>query len=391
MRTGRVGPARRVRKLASRGLIAALSAATLAGQGACVGDPGPRVEDRTLRPNGDVVAAGQIMLISDSVPGDIMMAGQTLEFDGFSEGSYLGAGGSQSVGGDVRGSVRAMGGAVEVAASIGRNVTLAGLSITVQDEAAVDGNAYLAGGSVRFEGAVSGDLYVGAGDVVLDGRVGGDVRVEAGALRLGPDARIDGELRYRLEEGTALAMSAQSVVTGAVVELEPRADGGDGRVGFFVLRLLAFVLCAVAVVALFPGSVIAMNDELKKRPGAALGFGLLWVVLAPVAVIVAAITMVGIPLAVIGAAVYGASLYLAPIVPALWVGAEILGGRDRSDRRGALLLAVTGGAIVAFAILLPWIGFLARILATCAGLGAVVLVVESKRATLATGGERMST
>jgi hypothetical protein len=43
-------------------------------------------------------------------------------------------------------------------------------------------------------------------------------------------------------------------------------------------------------------------------------------------------------------------------------------------------LFLVGGSIVAIAILLPWIGFVARAVATWIGLGAVALVIRERRA-----------
>ncbi|MDH3206718.1 MAG: hypothetical protein OEO79_08900 [Gemmatimonadota bacterium] len=347
--------------------------AVLAGTYGCTEEP-----NRTLRPNGDLLATGNDVRVADSVSGDAMLAGQVLDFDGFAGGSYLGAGRAQTIAGRVLGSVRAAGATIEVDALVGRNATLAGGRVVVRDDAEIGGNAYLAGGTVRLDGTVSGDVYVGAGEFVLDGEVGGDVRVEAGTLRLGPDARVFGELRYRLPEDETPALSEEAVVARGVVALAPRPDEPTGGIGFFVFRLIAFVLSAAIVVALLPGPTARMVGELQRHPGAALGTGLLWLILVPMAVLICAITVVGIPLAAMVAALYGISLYLAPVVPALWVGGEFLKGRNPTARKDAVLLGVTGGAVVAFAILLPWIGWLARLLSTCAGLGAAVLFLRRR-------------
>ena len=334
--------------------------------------------DRTLRPNGDLLATGNHVRVADSVSGDAMLAGEVLDFDGFVGGSYLGAGRDQTVAGRVQGSLRAVGATIEVDALVERNATLAGGSVVVRDDAEIGGNAYLAGGRVRLDGTVSGDLYVGAGEFELDGEVAGDVRVEASTLRLGPDARVYGELRYRLPEDETPALSEEAVVAGGAVALAPRPDAPSGGIGFFVFRLIAFVLSAAVVVALLPGPTVRIVGELQRHPGAALGTGLLCLILVPLAVLVSAITVVGIPIAAMVAALYGISLYLAPVVPALWVGGEFLKGRDPSARKDAVLLGVTGGAVVALAILLPWIGWLARLLSVCAGLGAGVLFLRHR-------------
>ena len=361
-----------------RKLSRALALTALAGAVACSVDSGPWEDGLLLRPNGDIMRAGDVVGVTDSVPGDVMMAGRSLEFDGFAGGSYLGAGGDQNVGGRIDGSVRAAGGAVRLEGSVGRNATLAGGSVVVRDAADIMGNAYLAGGNVRLDGSVSGDVYVGAGEVRVDGDVGGDVRVEAGALRIGPDARIEGELRYRLNDGGLATISTDAVVAGGVVALEPREEGGS-QGGVFVLRLFAFVLCGAILVALLPKTLLGTADQMRDRPAAALGLGLLWVLLTPLAVVVSAVTIVGVPLALILAALSALCFYLAPVVPALWFGGQILTGRKSSERGSSVVTFVAGGVIVAFVILLPWVGLVARALATCLGLGAVVLAIQTRR------------
>jgi len=358
----------------------------LSGLGACTEGGAPWPEGPFLHPNGDVLAAGSVLDVTDSVPGDVMLAGQSLTFDGRAGGSYLGAGNNQRVRGAIDGSIRAAGGTVEIEAVVGRNLTVAAGTVFVQPRATVDGNAYLGAGSVRLAGVVAGDVYVGGGETVLEGEVGGDVRVESGSLRIGPDARVGGEVRYRLREGATPVVSPSAQIVGGMVPLEPRPARGNG-LGFFVFRLLAFVLSALAVVALVPSAAAAATDEMRTRPAAALGVGLLWVVLVPVGVIVLAMTMVGIPLALMLAATFAMSLYLAPLVPGLWLGGVMLRGHDPSKRGGAVLLALAGGLVVAVVMAVPVIGFLVRAVAVCAGLGAFVLALQDRRVSLATHGE----
>ena len=350
----------------------------LLGLVACADESPWQGEELLLRPGGDVVAAGGVVARSDTVPGDVMMAGRILGFDGHAGGSYLGAGAEQSVGGRIDGSVRAAGGSVRVGASVGRNVTAVGGSVELAGDADVRGNAYVAGGSVRLLGSVLGDVYAGAGDVLVDGFVGGDLRVEGATLTVGPGARIDGELRYRLAEGGSAAIAAGATIGEGVEVLEPRREEGGGVV-VYVLRMLGFLVCGTVVVAVLPGVTHGIAEEIDRRPAAALGFGLLWVVLVPIAAVLTAVTLVGLPLAIVLAVLYGVSLYVAPVVPAVWVGGEILRGRDLPERGDAVLRFLTGGVIVAFAMLLPWVGLPARALAAFAGLGALVLALREPR------------
>lgn len=361
----------------SVGLVGVLIAAV--GSAGCLDEPGSWEDGVLLHPDGDVLAAASVVELEETVSGDAMVAGRSVSFDGVLGGSYVGVAGAHHIRGRIDGSVRAVGGSVVVDASVGRNVTVGGGSVELGEDAIVEGNVYVGAGSARVAGRVDGDVYVGAGDVEIEGEIGGDVRVEARSLRVAPGARIGGELRYRLEDEGSVAIAADAELAGGVRALEPREEDDGAGVGFFVLRLLAFVLAGALVVGLLPGTLAATTRQMRLRPAAAFGLGFLWLLLVPALVVAATLTIVGIPLAIIVAVLYLVSLYLAPIVPALWVGGEILHGRDPTERGDAALVFITGGAIVAFAILLPWLGFLARLMATCLGLGGLVLWIRDRR------------
>lgn len=343
---------------------------------------GPQGDAVLLHPGGDVLAAREVVDLTEDVSGDVMAIGRDVRFEGTVGGSYLAAAAEQEVSGRIDGSVRGAGGSVRVEASVGRNVTIVGGDVELAPGAVVEGNAYLGGGSVSLRGSVSGDVYVAAGDAVLDGEVGGDVRVEAGSLTLGPAARVDGELRYRVAEDGPVRISSEALVAEGVVDLGPREEDGGGDLFFTVARFLAFLLVGVALVALAPGTATHAADEVRMRGAAALGYGLVWLLLVPIAVFVLAVTLVGIPLALILAVVYGISLYVAPVVPGLWLGGEILRGRSSGEREDTVLLFLAGGAVVAIALLLPWVGLLARLLATCIGVGAVIAMIRDRDAGL---------
>ncbi|HSM59876.1 MAG TPA: hypothetical protein VK849_03720 [Longimicrobiales bacterium] len=356
--------------------------ASALGAAACGREP-TRDELRLFRPDGDLLASGPSVAVSDTVAGDVMLAGGTVEFSGSAEGSYLGAGWAQRVRGRIAGSARAAGGEVRLGSDVGRNVTAAGRSVVLEPSGSVGRNAYLAGNRVLVEGSVAGDLRAAGGEIVLDGHVAGDVEVEGRTLVVGREARIDGRLRSRVDQGRA-SIDPRAALGGEVEALPPPPEA-DGTGLFAVLRLTAFVLAGAVLVLLFPGTLRSLAETLERRPGASLGWGLLWVLLAPLGVGLAALTLVGLPVALIGASLYAITLYVAPVVPGLWLGGEMLGRRfaDGGTRVPGLRPFLVGGVVLAFASLLPWVGFPVRLGATCLGLGAAFL-------RLRTGGGRAS-
>jgi len=339
---------------------------------------GERERERVfLHPRGDVLAVGPDVRLQEAVPGDAMAAGGSVVFDGFVGGSYLGAGGEQDVRGRIEGSIRAVGGTVRLGADVGRNVTAAGGNVTLEQEGHVVGNAYVAGGTVRLAGLVDGDVYVGARQVILDGEVGGDVRVEAERLSVGPDARIAGGLRYRTA-GESADIDVQARISGEVEELPPREGQRPGSgLGFALFRLLAFLATGTALVALFPGALRTTVGGLGARWAASLGYGTLAVLAAPVAVIVMAVTILGLPLALMTALLFAMALYVAPVVPAAWLGGTLLASTGKAPRSAAVRSFLLGGTILGIAMLLPFLGLLARLAAMLLGFGAVVAALRT--------------
>ena len=332
-------------------------------------------EELRFRSGGDLVATGDVVDVPEAVHGDVMMAGQSVTFSGSAGGSVLAVGAAQVIGGLVSGSVRAAGGNVRLTGRVERNVTVAGADVGVARDAEIALNAYIVGNRVEQLGAVRGHLRVAAREVVLDGPVTGNVDVVAGRLTLGPSARIDGDLSYRVREG-AVAIDPAARVAGETVGVTAPGPSTLFHVLLSAGRLAGFLLVGVVLLLVVP-PLVATVDGLHERPGATLGLGLLWIVAVPVMTFVAAVTVVGIPLAVIACGGYLVALYTAPVVPGLWLGASLLDrpGGDAMHPAKAFLL---GGAILGVAMLLPWIGFPVRVLATAAGFGAVAVAIRSR-------------
>lgn len=349
----------------------AVVAAIVTGALAC-GSPVTDPEGVSARRGGDLVATGSEVLARDSVPGDVLAAGGDVRFNGHAGGDVLAAGGNVVISGLVRGSVRAAAGNLEIHSDVGRNVTLAGGNVVLERGGAVAGNAYLAGGAIRVAGTVHQLVRAAGRNVVLDGTIEGDVHVESDDLRVGPAAVIRGDLRYRLDRDGTAEIDPAAVIEGELIELEPRRPHWL-IAGLRWLRIAAFLFAGVVVVALMPRAAATAAATLRRRPAASFGFGLLWFLILPVALLTVAATLIGVPIALVGAAIHLSLAYLAPVVVALWIGALVL--RQGGSDRGALVLAfLLGGVILALIGLIPYAGWAVRLLATVFGLGALAVM-----------------
>jgi hypothetical protein len=135
------------------------------------------------------------------------------------------------------------------------------------------------------------------------------------------------------------------------------------------LAMLIVGFVAIAVSPLWANRVAAM---ITGKPWSSILTGLACLLLAPLAVALLLVTVVGIPLAVILLALYVVALLLSGVFVAYLVGGWLLDRLKRPQSTPYLRMAV-GAVAVGACVSLPWVGWLAQLLALLIGLGAIVL------------------
>jgi cytoskeletal protein CcmA (bactofilin family) len=255
-------------------------------------------------------------------------------------------------GGTVTGRLRAFAGSVVVAGTTGGNAV-----------------AYAGHVRVRETGRVGGSFGAVGGGVVISGTVRDDATTVAGSVTLAPTADIDGFLTYVGEfddQGGTVSLGARPV---SELSLLPSLTGAGGvLLGLYLLAADLFV--GVVLLTAFPAFAEDAAETVVEEPeriavaglGAALGI--------PVAVALAALTVVGIPLAVAGLVGFIALLWVGSIYGRYLLGALLL---SYADREGRYLALAAGLLVTAVLALVPIVGDLLRAGLALAGVGVVAL------------------
>ena len=132
--------------------------------------------------------------------------------------------------------------------------------------------------------------------------------------------------------------------------------------------LAAAMLVGWLGLALSPGFFQACTQAVGAG-WRSLGLGVGVLAGAPVAIVVAAVTLVGIPVSLMLLALYLAAIYLAKI----WVGAflgRMLLKPSGATRRDWLLGLLVGLLVLTIVGFIPYLGGLVRLAMVCLGLGA---------------------
>ena len=356
-----------------RRLFALSGAALIVSTLACGRREKPQNE--VTRHGEDVIASGSTPTVMDSVPGDAILVGGDASFGGVTGGDYLGAGGKQAITGRIHGSLRAVAGQIHVAAAVDRNTTMVAGFVELDSAAIIARNAYIVGGTIQVNGTVQEGILAYGGAITLDGVVGRDVEVAGGTLRVGPHARIAGNLRYRMPAGK-VHIDPAARITGTVTALPVSNTGAL----WHVLWILGFLLVGAVVVALFPRFMAEAAEILPDHPVRAALVGLGWGILIPIAIVIAAITVVGLPLAFLTAAVYVVVVCVASVPFAVWLGRLLLGARAREGLEGTLVNFIVGGFFLFVAGIIPLVGGWVSLIAGVLGLGTILLEAQALRA-----------
>ena len=285
--------------------------------------------------------------------------------------------------------------------NVGGDVYAFVADLAISPAGRVGGAVYGGSGSIRIDGTIEGPLNFAAGGVVINGTIMGDVSLEAGKLELGPEARIEGELRY--ESAAEADVHPDAQVLGEIRHFIPASSDEEGEEetaasGWFSVWSIAWAcwwfLSSFVVGALLlavGGDTARRPTEcLTRQPALGLGFGFVIAVVVLAGVIISIFLLITIPLAVLGFLAYLIAIYVARLVTAQTVGHWLLTGlRSLGARYGvmqesaaaepsAYLSLALGLVLFYFLTKIPFLGFIFWLLAICLGLGGIYLAMRGR-------------
>ncbi|MFZ6030025.1 MAG: hypothetical protein ACOYYS_20105 [Chloroflexota bacterium] len=377
----------------------------------------------------DLFIAGNEVIVDGTINGDLVAGGETVIINGKVTGNVFAAGSSVTINGEVGYALLAAGSAVTLGpdARIQYNAYTAGASVESQAGSQIGGSLLIGAGQGLVSGQVTKDLLAGSSRLRLEGTVGRNAKIAVdtasnsfspnyyqygrnmppmpsvpAGLTFGSEAHVAGRLEYT----SAQAVGAANDVATDVKHTLPPQDAQISRelalrnsTSSYVLdalrRLIALLLIGLLIAWLAPRWVTGPAEKLLARPLHSLGIGLVGLVAAPLAWVVA--LGVVIVLAVIFALLSLGNLtgltlltgfpllglafvafifafgYLCQAIIAYLVGRWIL-NRIRPDWNSKIYAPLLIGlSILGLIFAIPVAGGLLEFLIILAGLGAIVL------------------
>jgi len=248
----------------------------------------------------------------------------------------------------------------------------------------VIGEVYSAGANIDLSGTFGGQVTAFGANVVLSGTFDQDVEVASARLTLLPTTIIRGNLTYSAavlekQEGSQVLGNViqrqEPPKSGKVDEWRKKGERAAKRAGiaFWFISTIALVLVGLIISAVFPQQTSRVVGLIPESPWKSIGLGLVFLVVVPVAIVIALVTVVGIPAAIIAAFLYAIIVYISRIYIGLWIGRKVIGALKRRQITSLFWPVVVGITVIALIGLIPFIGWIFKLFCLLISLGALSL------------------
>ncbi|MGE5404105.1 MAG: hypothetical protein ACM3PP_04115 [Candidatus Saccharibacteria bacterium] len=331
----------------------------------------------------DVFIAGKNIEISGTINGDVLIFAQKVDVKGKINGDLVVACENLSVSGVIYDDLRQASQITNIEGRVLGGITSACNQFNIVDKAQVLGNVTVACQNMYNKGTVYGSLTMAGESLDINGLVGKNVKSAGALLTLGENARIGGDLQYRSTQKMTADPHAKVAGKTDYIKVEVnhatpkpvKETVQDKIISFFVWLVAAMLVWAIWRYS-YPDSIEKMHRSLELSLPASLGWGIILLIIVPIASIIMFCTVVGIPISLITLGFYFLLLYVSKIVVGFRLGEIVLQsiGKYRVDQPA--VTALIGIFLLMLLGVIPIIGPIVKLVVFCLGLGSMFIAIR---------------
>lgn len=329
------------------------------------------------------IKAGGIVDFNGQAQKDVIIAGGTINITGQVNGDVIVVGGTVKIKSEVSGNVRVIGGVIDIDGKVGKNVNVFGGAVVIGPDAEIGWDVLVGAGSVEIRGKVGGNIKGRAESIILASEVGGDVDLKLnfqdGQLILYPQSDIRGSLTYsapkeaEIKEGAKI--EGETIYTPFVLSAVPLKNGFESFCFFKkIMCFLGLLVVGLIIIFLARKKSKEVGKRMTDKPLVSLGWGLIYLIITPIVLILISITIIGIPLALIVLALYSIALYISKIFVGIVIGQKVLKWWRKKQEVSLVWAMILGVILFSIIINIPFIGWIFGFLGVCWALGAMIQV-----------------
>ena len=331
----------------------------------------------------DTYLAGETIKVNAPVAGDLVIAGGNWIVTDSIQGDLIGAGGELLVQGPVADDVRMAGGKITIDSEIGDDLVVFGGSVLLKENAHIRGRLVCYSGDVVIDkGAVIEELSIRGGDVFFDGTIRGVSTVAVNEFVLGPNAKFHKDVEYWQSGGEINFNNALVDAEAQFNEnLEDESDVSIISLGISSLKswliyMLSAFLAILVFHALFRNAFTSAVEVLEGNWLKIFGFGLIYLIGIPLAILLTFLLTIGIKLGLFATAVFVFSLLFGQVVAAILIAYYLRHRKDKDWGFWPVTFVALGLAILLRLLgMIPFIGIALAIVILAVTYGALTLQV----------------
>ncbi len=340
----------------------------------------------------DTYLAGETIKVNAEIQGDLVLAGANLSINDSIHGDLTAAGGEIAVGGPIADDVRVAGGRITIDSEIGDDLVVFGGEVILTEKARINGKLVCYSGDVTVNGEVIEGLKISGGDVSINGPIRGSSKIAVEDLTLGPNAKFHEDVEYWHSDGE-INFNTALVNAEARYNEDLEAESQVSLIAFGITSLkewLIYIFSAFLAILVFhalfrnafSSAVEGLEDNLLKS----FGFGLLYLIGIPLAILFAFVITIGVKLGLFAAAVFVFSLVFGQIVAAILIAYYL---RERKDKDWGFwpvtFVALVVAVLLRLVGMIPYAGIAIAVIILAVTYGALTLqVFRAKKQRLAT-------
>jgi len=291
--------------------------------------------------------SGNTISIDDPIDDDVFALGSSININAPVESAIV-VGGNVNVNAPVRGDLIVSGGQVLLSSNVGGKVIALGGNLNMLGN--VTRNLVAAGGQVDLHRnmTVGKDAFIGGGDIYSSATINGTLTVNAESFE---DKGHAGLVRFHQTE---------------------RRDEGPAEHGISIFGLimsLGYLIAGLILLRLFPNVFMTLDEEIRSSLGMSTMVGFLGLIVSFVLAIIFMMTVVGAPLSLLTLLFLIIGVMLSGLFVSFGLGRAIT---MRLKKDGPVLAFVIGFIILNILYQVPYIGWLASLITTSLGFGALI-------------------
>ena len=335
----------------------------------------------------DSYRAGKSIIVNAPVQGDLVIAGGSLIVNDSINGDLTAAGGELSLNSFVSDDARIAVGRATIDSEIGDDLVIFGGEVILTENAVIHGNLICFAGNIEINGEVIGELKIKGADVLINGTLREPSKITGDEITIGSNAKFYKEVEYWHSDGE-IDFKESLINTQAIFNEDLEDDSelsltnfGTDSITLWGAYILSAFLAILFLHALFRNTFSSAAEGLENHWLKSFGFGLIYLIGIPLAVIVALLIAIGIPLGLFITTIFIFSLLFGHYMASLLLVYYIKHKKEKQwSFWTATFLALLFVIMLRLVTMIPYAGILISVVLLAITYGALTLeAIRSKK------------